>query len=174
YPNLANLPTRTWLGTIFGNKIYGVPVPISPYYRWFWTHQELLDAAGEAQPNTAAELKKLLIEYTRPNDDQYGIGYQNGQEAAFGMNNGLWPAIFKAPNTYSVDANGRFTHYFRTDQYKAALDYARDLWANNTFTPKSLGYNTAVARTDFAARKFIFRFDGQVDWSRSTVPARTP
>jgi putative aldouronate transport system substrate-binding protein len=36
YPNLAALPTRSWKGMIFDNKIYGVPVPTAQGQFFWW------------------------------------------------------------------------------------------------------------------------------------------
>src|SRR5262249_30814777 len=90
YPNLAALPTRSWLGLIFDNKIYGVPVP-TPYGQFFWwpfIHQELLDETGVGQPKTTDEYKKLMVDLTRPQKNQYGILSQAGYQYSYDMNTG--------------------------------------------------------------------------------------
>jgi putative aldouronate transport system substrate-binding protein len=74
--------------------------------------------------------------------------------------NGLWNSVFKAPNYWAADANGKFTYVFETDQYKQAMMYAADLFKAGLYHPKSLEYNTLSARTDFMARKMVFRLDG--------------
>jgi putative aldouronate transport system substrate-binding protein len=52
------------------------------------------------------------------------------------------------------------TRLFETDQFKAALGYARDLWAAGLYEPGASGYNTLSARDAFLARKGVFRWDG--------------
>ena len=47
-----------------------------------------------------------------------------------------------------------------TDQFRAAVSYARDLWSAGIFHPNAMQYNLVSARNDFAARRFAFRFDG--------------
>ena len=48
YPNLAALPSRSWKSTLINGKIYGVPIPLKPYFWWFWAHQEILDQCRTA------------------------------------------------------------------------------------------------------------------------------
>ncbi|MBV9132255.1 MAG: hypothetical protein JO318_06135, partial [Chloroflexi bacterium] len=52
YPNLAAIPTRAWKSALVNGKIYGVPIPLSPYFWWFWGHQEVLDKLGVGYPKT--------------------------------------------------------------------------------------------------------------------------
>ena len=160
YPNLAAIPTRAWKTTIFDGKIFGVPVPLRPYFWWHWVHQELLDQASLAQPTNAEELKRQLQQMTLPQQGQWGIGVEIGPQYAWGLFMGLWPAIFGAPNNWASDANGNFTATFESPQYKAATAYARDLYAAGVFHPDSTQYNTLSARDAFQARKFAFRYDG--------------
>ena len=157
YPNLAALPTRSWLGMIFDNKIYGVPVP-TPYGQFFWwpfIHQELLDETGVGQPKTTDEYKKLMVDLTRPQKNQYGILSQAGYQYSYDMNtgNGWYPSMFGAPNLWSVDANGKFTHTFETDAYRQALAFDADLFKAGVFHPDTSNLNVVTAATAFEARQ---------------------
>jgi putative aldouronate transport system substrate-binding protein len=160
YPNLAAIPTRAWKTTVFDSKIYGVPVPLRPYFWWYWVHQELLDQAGLKQPTNADELKQQLIQFTQPQQGVWGQGVEAGPIYAYGLWMGLFTSIFGAPNNWAVDKNGKFTATFETDQYKAATAYVKDLYAAGIFHPDSSNYNTISARDAFQARKFAFRYDG--------------
>jgi putative aldouronate transport system substrate-binding protein len=160
YPNLAAIPTRAWKTTVFDSKIYGVPVPLRPYFWWYWVHQELLDQAGLKQPTNADELKQQLIQFAQPQQGVWGQGVEAGPIYAFGLWMGLFTSIFGAPNNWAVDKNGKFTATFETDQYKAATAYVKDLYSAGIFHPDSSSYNTISARDAFQARKFVFRYDG--------------
>jgi putative aldouronate transport system substrate-binding protein len=160
YPNLAAIPTRSWKTTVYDAKIYGVPVPLRPYFWWFWVHQELLDQAGLKQPTTADELKQQLVKFTQPQQGVWGQGVEAGPIYAYGLWMGLFTSIFGAPNNWAVDSSGKFTATFETDQYKAATSYVKDLYAAGIFHPDSSGYNTISARDAFQARKFAYRYDG--------------
>jgi putative aldouronate transport system substrate-binding protein len=161
YPNLAAIPTRAWKTTVYDAKIYGVPVPLRPYFWWYWVHQELLDQAGLKQPTNADEMKQHLTQFTQPNAGIWGIGVEAGPIYAYGLWMGLFTSIFGAPNNWAVDpSSGRFTATFETDQYKAATSYVKDLFAASVFHPDSSNYNTISARDAFQARKFAYRYDG--------------
>jgi putative aldouronate transport system substrate-binding protein len=160
YPNIAAIPTRAWKSTVYDAKIYGVPVPLRPYFWWYWVHQELLDQAGLKQPTNADELKAQLKQFTQPNSGLWGQGVEAGPIYAYGLWMGLFTSIFGAPNNWAVDNNGKFTATFETDQYKQATSYTRDLYAAGIFHPDSSGYNTISARDAFQARKFAYRYDG--------------
>jgi putative aldouronate transport system substrate-binding protein len=157
YPNLAALPTRSWNGMVFDNKIYGIPVP-TPYSQFFWwpfIHQELLDTAGLSQPVSTADYKNLMVALTHPQDNQYGVLSQGGYQYAYGMNtgNGWYPSMFGAPNLWAVDSNGKFTHTWETDNYKQALDFTVDLYKAGVFHPDTASLNVVTAAQDFEARQ---------------------
>jgi putative aldouronate transport system substrate-binding protein len=161
YPNLAAIPTRSWKTTVYDTKIYGVPVPLRPYFWWYWVHQELLDQDGLKQPTSADDLKQQLVHFTQPNAGLWGQGVEAGPIYAYGLWMGLFTSIFGAPNNWAVDsASGKFTATFETDQYKAATAYVRDLYTAGIFHPDSSNYNTISARDAFQARKFVYRYDG--------------
>jgi putative aldouronate transport system substrate-binding protein len=159
YPNLANFPALAWKQVVFNNAIYGVPVPY-PLNLWVhWVHQNLLDADGLERPTTFDEYKQLALHFTQPDKNLAGLGCENN--VGMGTTNGWLTGIFGAPNIWSLDANsGKLTSTFETDQFKAAVGAARDLWTAGAYHPNALQYNLVSARGDFAARRFAFRFDG--------------
>jgi putative aldouronate transport system substrate-binding protein len=157
YPNLAALPQRAWLGMIYDNKIWGVPVP-TPYSQFFWwpfIHQELLDEMGVSQPKTTDEYKKLMVDLTKPQKNQYGILSQAGYQYSYDVNtgNGWYPSMFGAPNLWAVDSNGKFTHTFETDAYKQALAFAVDLYKAGVYHPDTVKLNVVTAGQAFLARQ---------------------
>jgi putative aldouronate transport system substrate-binding protein len=95
----------------------------------------------------------------KANEGRYGIIAEGSFNNAYGVNNQLFTSIFGAPNQWSV-AGGKLTRLYETDQYRAALEYARDLWAAELFEPGAPGYNTISARQAMIARKGVFRWDG--------------
>jgi putative aldouronate transport system substrate-binding protein len=160
YPNLAALPTRSWKGMLYDNKIYGVPIP-TPYGQFFWwplIHQELLDASGTPQPKTTDDYKKVMTDLTKPQQNQWGVVSQGGYQYSFDMNtgNGWYPSMFGAPNLWSSDSSGKFTHMWETDAYKQALAYAVDLYKAGIFHPNSPNLNVVTAAQAFQARQGCF------------------
>jgi putative aldouronate transport system substrate-binding protein len=177
YPNLAALPTRAWKGMVFDNKIYGVPVP-TPYSQFFWwplIHQELLDMGGMAQPKTPDEFKQVMVELTKPQQNQWGILSQGGYQYSYDMNtgNGWYPSMFGAPNLWAVDANGKFTHSWETEGYKQALGFAVDLFKAGVYHPDTHQLNVQTATQAFQGRKGAFVVTGlnPSNWDIRGTPA---
>jgi putative aldouronate transport system substrate-binding protein len=158
YPNLANIPTIAWRQMVFDNTLYGIPCHNSLYLWAHWVQQDLLDAEGLARPKNADDYKQLAVRFTRPDQSLFGLGVENN--VGMGMTNGWIPGIFGAPNGWALDQKtGKLTNSLETDQYRAAVSYARDLWAVHAYDPDALNYNLVSARNQFAARRFLFRMD---------------
>jgi putative aldouronate transport system substrate-binding protein len=88
----------------------------------------------------------------------YGLATENTN--GYGITNGFFTAMYGLPNNWAIDANGKLTYYLEMPATKDAINTARQLWSAGVYSPNSPQYNTGSARTDFAARKFAFRFDG--------------
>jgi putative aldouronate transport system substrate-binding protein len=159
YPNLAALPTITWQPMVFNNAIYGIPCANSLFLWVHWVHHELLDAEGLSDPRNAEEYRQLAVHFTRPDQNLWGLGAENN--IGMGMTNGWLTGIFGAPNLWALDdQSGKLTYTAETEQYRAAVGYARSLWAAGAYHPNALQYNLVSARNDMAARRFAFRMDG--------------
>lgn len=159
YPNLAAHPTSVWKTVIINNKIFGVGDPIPPYFWVHWHHAELLQQAGLQVPKTAADYKTVMQTLLNPNGGLFGLVAESGYQYGYGTINQLFTSIFGGPNQWSLD-NGKLTRLFETEQFKAAVGFARDLWAAGMYEPGGPGYNTLSARDAFLARKGVFRWDG--------------
>ena len=68
--------------------------------------------------------------------------------------------MFGAPNLWSVDSNGKFTHMWETDAYKQALAFDADLFKAGVFHPDSSNLNVVTAATAFEARQGAFVVTG--------------
>jgi putative aldouronate transport system substrate-binding protein len=159
YPNLAAHPTGVWRTTVINNKIFGVGDPLAPFFWVHWHHQELLEEAGLAPPKNAADYKNIMLQLMKPQQNLYGLIAEVGYQYGYGVNNQLFTSIFGGPNQWQLNG-GKLTRLYETDQYRQALEYARDLWASGVYEPGASGYNTLSARTAMLARKGIFRWDG--------------
>jgi putative aldouronate transport system substrate-binding protein len=159
YPNLAAHPTSVWKTTVINNKIFGVGDPIPPYFWVHWHHAELFQQAGLQLPKTAADYKATMQTLLNPNAGLYGLVAEVGYQYGFGVLNQLFTSMFGGPNQWSLE-NGKLTRLYETEQLKAAVGFARDLWAAGLYEPGASGYNTLSARDAFLARKGVFRWDG--------------
>jgi putative aldouronate transport system substrate-binding protein len=158
FSNLANIPSQCWRNTVFNEAIYGTPQGSTVFFWTPWVHQEMLDQANLGPPTNADEFKKQLQTLTDPDKGLYGIGLQS----TYGITNGFFPAMFGAPNNWAVVSGGQFTKDWETDQYRAALGYAHDLYAAGVIHPSSATNNLLQTRQDFVSRKFAYVFDSLV------------
>lgn len=159
FPNLAAMPTRAWKSVTYKNKIFGVPVafPLVPG-TVLWNHQEMLDDAGLTPPKNTDDFKSLLEALKKPDIGQYGIGasVQGAETTSGAFDLGMYSAFFNAPNNWKIDAAGKLTRSFETDEYKSAVAYARDLVAAGLYHPDSPTFNQVSVRTNFVGRKYAF------------------
>jgi putative aldouronate transport system substrate-binding protein len=161
YPNLAGFPTVAWKQVLYDNAIYGIPV-VRPYFQYVWyVNQNQLDAIGAKQPRSGEEFKRMLVELTRPQSNQYGIGALSPTYGLIYTGRGDSPqtAMFGVPNNWAVDSKGAFTKDIETEQFKAALGYVRDLYAAGVFYPDPSLNNTTL-KANFLAGKFAIAAAG--------------
>lgn len=137
YPNLANIPTPCWAETILNGAVYAVPVPRAPFLNAFLVRQDLVDQAQLQQPKSADDFKKFLVALTNPQQNHFGLAGAGNGAFAFGMGSqSPLLMIFGAPNNWRNDA-GKLTKDFETEEYRAAVGYARDLWSAGVWHPDS-------------------------------------
>jgi putative aldouronate transport system substrate-binding protein len=172
YPNLANIPTRSWSQTVFNNGIYAIPIPAPPFGSTMVVHQELLDQAGVAGPKNAGDLKRILQTVTKPDAGVWGMSalYTYGLDA----NQGSWmTGMFGAPMQWALSSDGKLTRDIETDAFKAAVPYVRDLVDSGVYHPSTLQYTPTQADTEWRAGKFVIFHVAFIagylqDWTLST------
>ncbi|HEY1294954.1 MAG TPA: extracellular solute-binding protein, partial [Chloroflexota bacterium] len=160
YPNLANIPTPCWAETVTNGAVYAVPVPRAPFLNAFLVRQDLADQAQVPPPTSADEFKKFLVALTNVQQNHFGLAASTG----FGLlKQSPLLMIFGAPNNWRLDQSGKLTKDYETDEYKATVGFARDLWSAGVFHPdcRTLtgttlstamrGGQTAVASHSFGA-----------------------
>jgi putative aldouronate transport system substrate-binding protein len=157
YPNLANFPTYNWqgTGTTYGSSIWGVPIPRSVLASSMYVHQELLDTVGGALPRSADEFKRMLVDLTRPQQNQWGIG--SSSTMAFFVST-MFLQIFGGPNNWRLEPSGKLTKDYESDEFKAATGYVRDLVQAGVFHPNSASAGVLGADGDFTAGRYAFYY----------------
>ena len=104
----------------------------------FLVRQDLVDQAGLGPPTSADDFKKYLVTLTKPQQNQFGLAAAGGSLAFFGVGSqSPLLMIFGVPNNWSLDSGGKLTKDFETEQYRAAVGFARDLWAAGVYHPDS-------------------------------------
>jgi putative aldouronate transport system substrate-binding protein len=138
YPNLANIPTPCWAETVLNSTIYGVPVPRAPFLNAFLVRQDLVDQAGLQAPTSADDFKKYLVALTKAQQNQFGLASSGASGGSLAVSSQApMLMIFGVPNNWSLDSSGKLVKDYETDQFKAAVSYARDLWAAGVYHPDS-------------------------------------
>ncbi len=141
FPNLANIPSPSWAGTLFNGAIYAVPVPRPPFLNALLVRQDILDQAGLQAPKTADDFKKMLLALTKPQSKRWGIAAGNSSASAFGCaSQSCMQMIFGAPNNWRV-SGGKLVKDYETDEFKAAVSYTRDLFSAGVFHPDTPSLN---------------------------------
>jgi putative aldouronate transport system substrate-binding protein len=144
YPNLANIPTPCWAETVVNGSVYGVPVPRAPFLNTFLVRQDLVDQAGLSLPTSADEFKTFLVTLTDPQRNQFGVA----SAGFFGLSpQSPLLQIFGAPNNWGMDSSGKLVKDYETDQYRAAVSFARDLWSAGVWHPDSRTLNGTTLST---------------------------
>jgi putative aldouronate transport system substrate-binding protein len=118
----------------------------------------MLDDFGLQRPTSTSEFKNVLQALKKPDAGVFGIGasVQGADTTSGAFDLGLYQTYFGAPNNWKMDTNGKLTRSFETDQYKAAVAYARELVAAGLYHPDSPTYNQVSVRTNFVGRKYVF------------------
>jgi len=144
YPNLANVPTRTWqaMGRIDG-RIFGVPLERPAPGNSLFVNRTALDQAGVPvawdTEGFVAAMKGLT------SGRRWGIG---GSKPLFG---GLGAVTYHAgslgaPNGWSVEG-GQFVSTLTTPQFEEALGVMRRLAEAGAYHPDSLSISSTDLQT---------------------------
>ncbi|GAC1317863.1 MAG: extracellular solute-binding protein [Chloroflexota bacterium] len=164
YPNLANIPTSCWAETIYNGAIYAVPVPRAPFLNAFLVRQDLADQSQLPAPTSADDFKKFLVTLTNAQQNHFGLAASGNGSFAFGLGSQM-PLLmmYGAPNNWRLDSAGKLIKDFETDEYRAAVSFARELWTAGVWHPDTRtlsgttlstalrGDQTAVASHSFGA-----------------------
>jgi putative aldouronate transport system substrate-binding protein len=69
--------------------------------------------------------------------------------------------LFGAPNEWRMGSDGKLTRSFETPEYKATVDFVRDLYASGLFHPNTAQMSSGPnGRSDFAGGKWTIWLDG--------------
>jgi putative aldouronate transport system substrate-binding protein len=97
----------------------------------------------------------MLVDLTRPQDNQWGIGSSSTQTFFVST---MFAQIFGGPNNWRADAAGKLTKDYETDEFKSAVAYVRDLVQTGVFHPNSASAGVLGADGDFTAGRYAFYY----------------
>ncbi|MFF1356420.1 hypothetical protein [Streptomyces sp. NPDC058297] len=117
YPNLANIPEFAWRTAVINGKIWGLAVPYGRQGQVYVANEDFWKPVGGVQFDSAQDFLDKAKELLDVKRKKYVLepAYYN-HIVQFAMWHG-------APNTWSLDG-GKLTHFYETDEYFAAIEFA--------------------------------------------------
>ncbi len=163
YPNLAAIPTYAWQNSlsVIDGKLYQWPIHrylpgASPNGGYFFKNDEVYDASigKDYVPKDADDLKRIFKQLNSPQTSVWAIG--NIATLNYGLPGYL--QMFGAPLIWSLDATGKLTRAYETEEYKAAVGYLRDVVAAGYMWADAPG--STDSRSNLVAGKFVMSVEG--------------
>jgi putative aldouronate transport system substrate-binding protein len=163
YPNLAAIPTYAWSNSacVIDGALYSWP--IHRYLgglSYFFKNTDMWNKkiGADTQPKDANDFKRIIAELNEPNNGVWGLGAVVNGIGAINMGITGHASMFGAPNLWGLDASGKVIRDRETEQYKAAINFVRDLWASGLIWPDAPSSNDA--RGNFVGKKFAVCVEG--------------
>ena len=95
--------------------------------------QDWAEKLGVANPKNADEVMKMFVAFAngteRQRQEDLGLPelYQS-----------IWNAMYRVPDNWQLNKDGSLTKDLETEEFKAATDFARQLWGKGAFHPDAL------------------------------------
>jgi putative aldouronate transport system substrate-binding protein len=165
YKNLATIPADTWKNVSFKGKYYGVPKPLQRngnvgFYRSDWSKK-----LNISDPKSTDDVRKMLQAFAKNDPDGNGQGDTWGL-ARYGSDWTGWDDarvannMFGVPFNWKVNSDGTLTNQIETDEFKQALEYQRNLFADGSYHPDAGGMTFAQAQQAYLGGKVGLHSDG--------------
>lgn len=129
FPNLAALKPASWKTAVVNGKIWGAPIPSTPFGQVMAGNPKIWEKVGGLQSKTADEFMEKCKELSKGNNYALEPSYVNMMHMF-----GEW---FGVPNGWRVNEDRTLTHMYETDEYKAALEYGTRMFKAGVFHPNA-------------------------------------
>ena len=129
YPNLAALKPDSWRTAVVNGKIWGAPIPSTPFGQVMVGNKATWEKVGGLNAKDANEFFDKVKELSDPGKKQYAL------EPAYINMLHMITEWLGAPNGWAVNADRSLTHLYETGAYVAGLEYAAKLFAAGAFYP---------------------------------------
>lgn len=156
YPFLANVPTDSWRQTVYGGKIFGVPIPRgAALSSILYVRKDLLAARGlDAAPDSWESFHALCREATGGKVNTWAL-------AAVPM--AAIRQMFGIPNTWAEEG-GRLTSAYEAERQQEALEAGRKLVADGLVHPDAFAVDQNQRKTWIANGTTLFVEDTFSAW----------
>jgi putative aldouronate transport system substrate-binding protein len=168
YPNLANIPTRTWKSAIYNGKIYGIPIPRGAIGNYNFVRQDLFEAKGlSIEPKGYDELVETTKALTDPKKRRWAFSLINQPRQLLGRMNG-------EPNGWRYE-NGKLTNTYETAEYKQTITDLIAMWKSGVIHPDAFDTAQPFKQLFNAGTCAINAADGYPGWTQYILDnASTP
>lgn len=156
FPNLAAMPSYAFENSKLNGVLYGVPSPTSLQPNALWYRGDWLANAGLNAPANAAEFLNMINAFTtgdpdgNGNNDTYGTSFERLDAVSQRFIHSMF-RVGAEGNGWIVNDDGSFTHSIETEEFRAALEYAREVWASGSCHPDSLTQTSNEVREQLMA-----------------------
>ncbi|MFC7404744.1 extracellular solute-binding protein [Georgenia alba] len=139
FPFLANIPSESWQATMYGGRIFGVPVPRGAQTsEVLFFRADMLEAEGLApELGSAEDLHTLCTELTSPAASRWALGH---------VPMPFIRQMFGIPNGWAEDG-GSLTSANEHERQEEALELGRRLVADGLVHPDALSANITQRKT---------------------------
>jgi len=157
YPNLANIPTRTWKSSVYNGGIYGIPIPRGAIGGYNFIRQDLFEAKGlSIDPKSYDEFVDTAKALTDTKARRWAFAGQP-QNFLLRMNG--------APNNWHNDG-GKLTKDFETDEYKQTIQDLITMWKSGVIHPDAFSTSQPFKQLFNAGTVAINTLDGYPGWTQ--------
>lgn len=157
YPNLANIPTRHWLSTVYNSGIYGIPIPRGAIGNYHFVRADLFEKAGvSTEPKSYDELVDATKALTDPKQRRWAFGLVNQPRQLLGRMN-------DEPNIWAEEG-GKLTHVYETEQYAQTVTDLIAMWKSGVMHPDSFNPAQPFKQLFNAGTVAINAADGYPGW----------
>ena len=120
YPNLAALKPSSWQTAVLNGKIWGAPIPSTPFGQVMCGHPEMWEKVGGF---TFTDIEDLFEKATEISD-----GNTFAFEPAVRNVLNIISQCYGAPNAWRVNADRTLTKNWETEEYQAAIEFVARCW----------------------------------------------
>ena len=156
YANLAAMPSYAFENSKLNGVLYGVPSPTSLQPNALWYRSDWLNTIGMEVPSNAETFLEMLDAFTNGDPDgngqpdTYGTAFERLDAISQRFIHGMF-RVGAEGNGWIVQPDGSFVHAIETAEFRAALEYQRQVWEADVSHPDSLTQTSNEIREQLMA-----------------------
>jgi len=167
YPNLSLFPDYLWKNSAITGKIYGAPRSLLLTGAQMMWRKDWAEKFGNPNPKNADEFYDLMVKFTK--GDPNGTGKQDSfaihtiAQFAFGLS--FFSNMFRVPNLWRKNPDGKLTAYLETEEFKNTLAFQKRLYDAGIFHPDTATGNRTQRKDYITSGKVGMVEDALTSWA---------